>query len=99
MSTQLSRTATPSHRHATPIACAHGLTRGVEHCRSPECAAVRGHTLVEVDVVGRPTVLLWRRLTPDEVDVARDYAAGHGLHLDLCDTPMGAAVDARLTVC
>lgn len=49
-------------------------------------------------MVGRPMVLLWKGLTPDEVDVARAYAVDHGLHIDLCDTPTGAAIDARLTI-
>ncbi len=88
-----------SPRRATPIACAHGLIGGVGFCTAPECVDIRRHTQVEVDVIGRPTVLLWRRLTPDEIDVARDYAAGHGLHFDLCNTPPGAVIDARLTVC
>lgn len=90
-------TPSPNGRKA-PFACAHGLIDGVEVCRSRSCRPLRSRSHIEVDVIGRPMVLLWTNLTADEVDLARAYADSHGLRIDLCDMPAGAAIDARLTV-
>ena len=90
--------APSSDGQVTPAACAHGLITGVGTCRSRSCRPLRNRSHIEVDVVGRPMVLLWKGLTTDEVDIARAYAADHGLHIDLCNTPTGASIDARLTI-